>query len=84
PSPFLSRCAREGGRPQRGGAALARGPLGWTAPDSYATGDATHHAAPYEDACPLGASGRCRYEFVQRFNPAIRIHIADRLAVVVA
>ncbi|PTT19823.1 hypothetical protein DBR12_11325 [Acidovorax sp. HMWF029] len=33
-SPFLSRCAREGGRRQRGGAALARRPLAWAAPVS--------------------------------------------------
>jgi len=31
-SPFLSRCAREGGRRQRGGAALARRPLVCAAP----------------------------------------------------
>ncbi len=33
-SPFLSRCAREGGRRQRGGAALARRPLVCAAPVS--------------------------------------------------
>ncbi|AYM98269.1 hypothetical protein EAG14_21810 [Acidovorax sp. 1608163] len=33
-SPFLSRLAREGGRRQRGGAALARRPLVSTAPVS--------------------------------------------------
>ena len=40
--PLLSpRCAnREGGRPLRGGAALARGPLAWAAPVSCVAGGA--------------------------------------------
>ncbi len=41
--PLSQRCAlRAGGRPQRGGAALARGPLAWAAPVSRTAGDATY------------------------------------------
>ena len=39
--PLSQRCAlRAGGRPQRGGAALALGPLAWAAPVSCIAGGA--------------------------------------------
>ncbi|MBA4114793.1 MAG: hypothetical protein C0492_15865 [Verminephrobacter sp.] len=43
--PLSQRCAlRAGGRPQRGGAALARGPLAWAAPEACATRCAGRYA----------------------------------------